>query len=103
MAALNRARGEVPELRPVLVRASAGRLRERLVRRGRDSAEEVSGRLRRAVQFAPVTAQGLCVIDNDGPVDEAGMALVRLLSGRAVSDPAAAGVPRREKRRLGGP
>lgn len=68
-----------PALLPVTIDVSPGVLRERLLARGREDVAAVSLRLQRheALRRAPLPAEA--VIRNDGTVDEAGDALVRLI------------------------
>ena len=64
---------------PVLITAPAERLQERLQQRGREDAAASAARLKRATAL-DVAAANLVTIVNDGPIDEAAGALVRLLA-----------------------
>lgn len=72
---LAEARLKYPDLVPVLIEVSPSILRERLQRRGRESAEEIAARLRRHQQMQP-QIDGCIVINNDGPVTEASRAFI---------------------------
>lgn len=54
-------------------------LRQRLLARGRERPDEIEGRLQRASELQTVEHPGLHIIRNDGPLEEAGQAFVRLL------------------------
>lgn len=82
-AAFPAARMRYPGLLPVLITAAPETLRARLAARGREGAADVEERLAGAATPALVHP-GLATIANDGPVDEAGGALVALLRGRLV-------------------
>lgn len=71
-----------PELFPVLIEVSPHTLRQRLLARGRETAEDVERRIARASAFRPQTRAGVARIDNDGDIASAGRALVDLLSGK---------------------
>lgn len=64
---------------PVLITASSERLQERLLRRGREDAAASAERLQRGAAL-DVAAPNLVTIVNDGPIEEAADALVRLLA-----------------------
>jgi ribose 1,5-bisphosphokinase len=64
---------------PVLITAPAERLQERLRRRGREDADATAKRLQRAVAH-DLDLAGVITIVNDGPLDEAAEAFVRLLA-----------------------
>ena len=64
---------------PVLITAPAERLQERLLKRGREDAAASAARLQRGTAL-DVAASNLVTIVNDGAVDEAADALVRLLA-----------------------
>ena len=66
-------------LKVVLITARADILAARLAARGRESGEAIARRLDRAVPEIVVAADTV-VIDNSGALEEAGDALVRLLS-----------------------
>jgi ribose 1,5-bisphosphokinase len=67
------------QARPVLITAPAERLRQRLAGRGRESAIEATERLERADAYE-IGDPRLVTIVNDGALDEAAAAFVRLLS-----------------------
>ncbi len=64
---------------PVLITAPAERLLERLRKRGREDADATAERLQRAVA-QDLDLAGVITIVNDGPLDEAAEAFVRLLA-----------------------
>jgi ribose 1,5-bisphosphokinase len=66
---------------PVLITAPAERLQERLVKRGREDAAAAAERLRRGMA-ADLDLPGMVTIVNDGALDEAAEAFVRLLARR---------------------
>ncbi|WP_225315036.1 phosphonate metabolism protein/1,5-bisphosphokinase (PRPP-forming) PhnN [Marinobacter confluentis] len=68
------ARFQYPDLVPVMIEVSPPILRERLQRRGRESAEEIAARLHRHQQMQPQN-EGCIVINNDGPLAQASHAL----------------------------
>lgn len=76
---LGQARAAFPAMREVHITAEAETLRRRLLARGRESAEDVDQRLRRAQAFVPPPG-ALCVA-NDGALQDAGRAFLRLLQG----------------------
>jgi ribose 1,5-bisphosphokinase len=78
-----------PALLPVLVTASLAARERRLHARGREDAAAIAERLRRGEDFAP-SHPALVTIANDGPLEEAGAALVRLLCACA-PEPTSAG------------
>ncbi|MBV8193730.1 MAG: phosphonate metabolism protein/1,5-bisphosphokinase (PRPP-forming) PhnN [Alphaproteobacteria bacterium] len=63
---------------PVLITASAARLQERLAKRGREDAAASARRLQRST--LEVAVSNLVTIENDGAIDDAAEALVRLLA-----------------------
>ena len=65
--------------RPVLITAPAERLKERLAGRGRESAIEAAKRLRRADAYE-VDDPRLATIVNEGSLEEAAAAFLRLLA-----------------------
>lgn len=67
------------QARPVLITAPAERLRQRLAGRGRESALEAAERLQRADAYE-LDDPRLVTIVNDGALDEAALAFVRLLA-----------------------
>ncbi|WP_411034910.1 phosphonate metabolism protein/1,5-bisphosphokinase (PRPP-forming) PhnN [Shinella sp. BYT-45] len=68
-----------PRLKVVLVTARPDILAARLAARGREGAEAIAGRLDRAAPEIVVAADTV-VIDNSGPLEEAGEAFVCLLA-----------------------
>lgn len=68
-----------PGLLPVLIRIDPAVLRERLAARGRETADEIEARIRRAAALEPVGHPALVVIRNDRTLSDAGEAFVRLL------------------------
>ncbi len=60
------------------ITASADHLRDRLLLRGRESAEQIDARLAR--DLPPVTARELVEIRNEGTLEEATAALINVLS-----------------------
>lgn len=75
---LEQARARYPRLVPVSIEVSAETLRERLLARGRETPAAIEQRLAR---HAALRTEGLAGhrIDNDGTIEEAGEALVRLI------------------------
>jgi ribose 1,5-bisphosphokinase len=80
-AYLAQARQRYPELIGVLLTVDAAVLRERLLRRGRESAEQIEQRLARNAQFDPAAAErdGLHVLDNSGSIERARDNLLMLI------------------------
>jgi ribose 1,5-bisphosphokinase len=64
---------------PVLITAPAERLQERLLKRGREDAAAAAERLRRGLAD-DLDVPGAMTIVNDGMLDEAAVAFVRLLA-----------------------
>lgn len=77
---LSAACARYPTLSPVLVRVSEPVLRARLLARGRESSMEIEQRIARARRLTAIGHPGLRIIDNDGPLHEAGEALLRLVA-----------------------
>lgn len=79
---LNEARQRYPELLPVTIDVATDVLRERLLARGREDVQAIEQRLLRheCLQRPPLPG---VLIQNDGPVEQAGEALVRLIVGHA--------------------
>jgi ribose 1,5-bisphosphokinase len=71
--------GTDPGLRPVLITAAIDKLRARLARRGREDAVAAASRLARSAAY-PVSDARLVTIVNDGALDAAAEAFVRLLA-----------------------
>ncbi len=78
---LSQAWERYPDLLPVLVQVSPTRLRRRLQARGRESAGEIEARLARHLQVVDQVPDYVDVVSNDGPVAEAGEALVQRIVG----------------------
>lgn len=91
-AYLDTAMQRFPQLRPVLVRVSVERLSERLHARGRETPDEIHARVERAHRLSPLTHADVHVIDNNGPLEQAGNALLSLLTER--NDPTSQNVRR---------
>jgi ribose 1,5-bisphosphokinase len=77
---LPEAAGRYPGLLPVLISIDAAVLRKRLASRGRESADEIEARIRRAAEFDAIKHPALAVLANNGPLAEAGEAFVALLN-----------------------
>jgi ribose 1,5-bisphosphokinase len=71
--------GRDPELHPVLITAPADKLEARLAARGRETEEAAANRLARAGAYT-VSDRRLVTIVNDGALDTAAEAFVRLLA-----------------------
>lgn len=67
------------QARPVLITASAERLKQRLAARGRESAIEAAERLQRADAYE-VNDRRLVTIMNDGSLEDTAAAFLRLLA-----------------------
>ena len=67
---------------PVLITAGRDELRRRLTARGREDREAVERRLERADRFMPA-GPALVTLDNSGPIEQAGDALVAVLAEEA--------------------
>lgn len=68
------------DIRPVLITAAPAIVERRLIARGREDAESVAERLQRGAAY-DAAGPGVLVIDNSGPLPEAGSRLVDVLSG----------------------
>lgn len=73
------------QARPVLITAPADRLQQRLAGRGRENPSEATKRLQRAEAYE-IDDPRLVTIVNDGVLDDAAQAFVRLLSRPEWSD-----------------
>ena len=71
--------GNDPDLQPVLITAEVDKLRARLTTRGREDAAAAASRLARSSAYA-VSDSRLVTIVNDGELDAAAEAFVRLLA-----------------------
>lgn len=87
-AYLGQAAERYPEVLPVLIRIDPAVLRQRLAARGRESAEEIEARIRRAGEYGAIDHPATVAIDNDGALEEAGERFVGLLGAlRGVAEP----------------
>lgn len=77
---LPEARRRYSALHAVMVTVSPGVLAARLRARGRETEEEIAGRLERASRFMHHDGH-VVIIDNDGELHQAGEHLVQLLAG----------------------
>lgn len=64
---------------PVMITAPAERLQERLLKRGRENADAAAERLRRGLAY-DIDRPGMATIVNDGALDEAAEAFIKLLA-----------------------
>jgi len=71
-----------PDMLPVLVSVDNDILRQRLILRGRETQDEIEGRLERAKAYL-VDHPNLLHIDNSGELSQAGRTLVDIVRGRA--------------------
>jgi ribose 1,5-bisphosphokinase len=76
---LSNAVGRYPSLLPVLIAIDPAVLRQRLSARGRETAQEIEARIRRAMALDVIDHPAVAVIANNGPLAEAGEAFVALL------------------------
>jgi ribose 1,5-bisphosphokinase len=77
-----------PEMQPVLIRVSHDALLQRLTLRGRENPEQIEQRLQRAEALdRQLSEEHLLVIDNDGPLQEAGQILLNLILNSPHSKP----------------
>lgn len=74
-----------PTLLPVLLRVDEAVLRKRLEARGRELPTEIAERLRRARKYDAGLSGRSCVIDNNGPIEDAVAALEDLLETQGVA------------------
>ena len=81
---LPQALADFPDMRVLLVTVNPGVLRERLLRRGRESSAKIEERLYRASQFGVPTHAAVVEIRNDGPLEEGEAAMLHALLGSAV-------------------
>lgn len=72
---LPEARRRYPQLMPVLLRVDDAALRQRLLARGRESLDDIRRRLDRNTDYDALArsaqAEGILVLDNSGPVENA--------------------------------
>jgi ribose 1,5-bisphosphokinase len=76
------ARQDYPEIQTILIIADLPILRQRLLERGRESAEKINERLLAAEPLVPVNIElneNLIIIDNNGPLKTAGEKLLKQL------------------------
>ncbi|PYB79399.1 phosphonate metabolism protein/1,5-bisphosphokinase (PRPP-forming) PhnN [Pseudomonas sp. LB-090624] len=83
-AYLAEARRRYPDLLAVLVEVQPEILRERLLARGRESAEEVEQRLARSARLQAAADPSVHVLDNSSTLDDAVSGLFRLLREQGV-------------------
>lgn len=82
-AYLEKAMLNYPDLIPVLITVSQEKLEQRLLRRGRENASEIHNRLQRAVAFEKTEVPRICIINNDGPLEESGEEFLQLILNRS--------------------
>lgn len=76
---LTEARRQYPELLPVSIEVNTDVLRQRLLARGREDAESIEQRLRRHESLQQTPQHGL-LVQNNGRIEDAGDALVRMIT-----------------------
>ena len=81
---LPRALADFPDVRVLQVTVNPGVLRERLLRRGRESSAQIEERLRRANQFGVPKHAAIVEIRNDGSLEEGEAAMLHALLGSSV-------------------
>lgn len=79
-AHLSAALARFPQLLAVHITASPALLRQRLLARGRESAEAIDARVQRALRFAPPSGSAGIELHNDCALDEAGQRLLSALA-----------------------
>lgn len=77
------ARQKYPELRAVYIQVSAAVLAERLASRGRESSAMIEDRLLRAGALHHLSETADIILNNDGPLEQAGGQLIHLLLNAA--------------------
>jgi ribose 1,5-bisphosphokinase len=77
---LDTARQRYPHMTVVHISASEETIQDRLNRRGRENADQIKSRMTRSREMA-IDFSGLIVIQNDSSVEEAGNALLAVLTG----------------------
>jgi phosphonate metabolism protein PhnN/1,5-bisphosphokinase (PRPP-forming) len=75
------AQARFPQLEAVHVVASENALQSRLVRRGREAAQETTNRLARNATLADAVRSASLVLANDGPIEDAGARLAAFVAG----------------------
>jgi ribose 1,5-bisphosphokinase len=81
---LESARESYPDLLPVLVTVSHDQLAQRLISRGRENREQIEQRLLRAEALdLSLKDSNLIRLSNDGPLQEAGNSLLKLILSKA--------------------
>lgn len=68
-----------PEMQICQIQTNPEKLRERLLKRGRESEEDIEERLQRASEFN-ILLPGIININNDGTIDETKKYFIRVLS-----------------------
>ncbi|KVE28067.1 ribose-phosphate pyrophosphokinase [Burkholderia singularis] len=82
-AQLEAALARYPRMRVAHVDAAPHVLAKRLAARGRETADEIDARLARSVEWTVPAGTALTAIDNSGPLEAAGTALIELLRSLA--------------------
>jgi ribose 1,5-bisphosphokinase len=77
---LDKARQRYATLHPILIEASLATIQGRLTSRGRESGQDIELRIARSENLASLDGRALTIINNDGLLEEAGRALVRVLT-----------------------
>ncbi|AUD06129.1 phosphonate metabolism protein/1,5-bisphosphokinase (PRPP-forming) PhnN [Spirosoma pollinicola] len=70
-----------PQMRVILLEVNSDAIRQRLVERGRETAQEIDARIAHNQQLPPVEHPHLYVLNNDSSLAEAGVKLMALLKG----------------------
>ncbi|MBC3788499.1 phosphonate metabolism protein/1,5-bisphosphokinase (PRPP-forming) PhnN [Spirosoma utsteinense] len=78
---LSQASQRYPHMRVILLEVNSDVIRQRLVERGRETAEEIDARIAHNQQLAPVEHPHLHVLNNDFSLAETGAKLMALLTG----------------------
>lgn len=81
---LNTAVALHPGLVPVLIQVDSNLLHERLIKRGRETLEQIEKRIQRAQAFVGLTSPNMQIIENNSELSVAGEQLVSLLRNQAV-------------------
>ncbi|MBE0471015.1 MAG: phosphonate metabolism protein/1,5-bisphosphokinase (PRPP-forming) PhnN [Methyloprofundus sp.] len=79
---LNQAVANHPGLVPVLIQVNLNLLRERLLKRGRETPAQIEKRIQRAQDFTGLQAPNMQVIENNTELALAGDELVKLLKSQ---------------------